>query len=495
METSDLVIGRAPDAVAVLGDNQYANGSLTEFQNAFDLSWGRFLDLIHPVPATTSTSSTRWRAATTPTSERAAGDPAKGYYSWDLGDWHLVALNSDCGTSGCDNLGAGRHGEKTWLDARPRRAPDVVHAGLLAPPAASATPTAATTPAVKPLWQALYPSGADIVLNGHDHGYQRWAPMNAQTARPDPDGPTQFIVGTGGKDISCRSPCPPPAPRSATPPTSACCSSRSPARARTGSWRGDRRHRPRQRTTWCHRPEAKASAPPPSPVARRRCAFDATASADHYGKTLTGFAWDFGDGATGSGQTEATHAYAAPGAYDADAHGHQRARAEGAHAADGSASPRAPADRRRPPAAATGTTDTTASTPATTETTTETAATTPVPPAVASLRAPRIFEAGMTRRSFRRGSSTAFRFRLTADARVRIVIQRRRGRRWSTVAAFTRDARAGRVRAAFDGRVRRRLLAPGAYRAVLTATDATDAARTPSPSRSASPPPRTCVGK
>jgi hypothetical protein len=94
---------------------------------------------------------------------------------------------------------------------------------------------------------------------------------------------------------------------------------------------------------------------------------------------------------------------------------------------------------------------------------------TPVPPMVAALRAPRLFEAGMTRRAFRRGSATAFRYRVSRDARVRLTIQRRRGRRWKDVASFTRSVRAGRVHVPFDGRVRGSLLAPGSYRARLVA--------------------------
>ena len=127
----------------------------------------------------------------------AAGDPAKGYYSYDLGDWHLVALNSECGKAqGC---GAGSPQEQ-WLRA------DLAaheHACTLAywhrPLFSSGEHRGFAD--VRPLWQALYDAGADVVLSGHDHDYERFAPQTAAGAADAARGIRLFVVGTGGRHL------------------------------------------------------------------------------------------------------------------------------------------------------------------------------------------------------------------------------------------------------------------------------------------------------
>ena len=153
--TSDLVISRAPDAVALLGDNQYADGTLGEYQGAFDPSWGRFLDLIHPVPGNHEYAADAHASGYFTYFGARAGDPAKGYYSWDLGDWHLVALNSDCGDSGCGTSVQVSTAEQTWLAADLAANPASCTLAYWHHPLVGDA-NGGDNPAVKPLWQALY---------------------------------------------------------------------------------------------------------------------------------------------------------------------------------------------------------------------------------------------------------------------------------------------------------------------------------------------------
>jgi hypothetical protein len=437
---------------------------------SFDPTWGRFKSLIHPVPGNHEYRTDPTAAGYYQYFGAAAGDPAKGYYSYDIGDWHLVALNSDCGNAGCD--GSGAHvsdAEIAWLQAdlaahRTGCTLAYWHHPLFG------DANGGDNPAVKSLFQAFYASGGDIVLNGHDHAYERWAQQNADGIA-DPKGPTQIVVGTGGDDLL---------PASGQRPLDKYLdASRFGVLFLTlGAARADWRWTTEDGIdrdpggVWCHAPQAIAAADPAAPAATTATTFDAAASTDHYGVALTTYAWDFGDGTSAQG-SKVDHAYATPGTYtavltvtNADGKAGRASRdvvvgppppvttstpaettttASSPPAADGGAAP--PAD----PGAALGL---------------------PLPAAPALAPRLRLFEVGITRRVVRRGTTTAFRYRLSRPARVQIRIQRRVHGRWVTLATFTRNATAGRARAAFDGRVRGRLLAPGSYRASLTATAA-----------------------
>jgi hypothetical protein len=126
----------------------------------------------------------------------AAGDPRHGYYSFDVGpSWHVVALNSNCGVVACD---AGSRQEQ-WLrddlveNARPCTIAFWHHPRFSSGPHGNDA-------TVGPLWDALEEHGADIVLSGHDHGYERFAPQTS-AAVADPNGIRQFVVGTGGRSL------------------------------------------------------------------------------------------------------------------------------------------------------------------------------------------------------------------------------------------------------------------------------------------------------
>ena len=127
-----------------------------------------------------------------------AGDPDRGYYSQDVGGWHLVALNSGngrCRPVQCDRDSA----QVRWLRRDLRRADSRCVLGYWHHPPWSGGQHG-DNGRVRVLWRVLARHGADLVLNGHDHDYERFAPRGASGAAA-PDGVRQFVVGTGGAEL------------------------------------------------------------------------------------------------------------------------------------------------------------------------------------------------------------------------------------------------------------------------------------------------------
>lgn len=188
--TSDAVIGTAPDEVLVLGDSQYETGDLLSHQQVYDPTWGRFKAKTQP-----SVGDHEYQ---TPNATgyfgyfgAAAGDPAKGYYAYDLGSWRLYALNSNCDSVAC----AAGSAQEQWLRGDLAAHPSSCVLAYWHHPLFSSGGSYSRTQA---LWQALYEAGGDLVLTGHEHIYERFAPQNAAGAS-DPKGIREFVVGSGGK--------------------------------------------------------------------------------------------------------------------------------------------------------------------------------------------------------------------------------------------------------------------------------------------------------
>lgn len=183
--------------VATLGDNAYPRGSLGEFMACYDPTWGRHRTRTRPAPGN--------HDYLTPGAEgyysyfgSAVGDPQRGYYSYDVGTWHVVVLNSNCqAVGGCEAGSA----EESWL-----RADLAAHASPCAlaywhHPRFSSGTVHGDQGFVRDLWLALQEHGVEIALTGHEHNYERFAPQDAN-GRADPArGVREFVVGTGGNDV------------------------------------------------------------------------------------------------------------------------------------------------------------------------------------------------------------------------------------------------------------------------------------------------------
>lgn len=195
--TSDLLRSLKPDAVLTLGDNQYEDGALTDFRTYYQPSWGRLEGITRP-SAGNHDYHTRGAAGYFDYFGSAAGDRSKGYYSFDLGAWHLVALNSNCNdiSGGC---GAGSP-QETWLKADlAASAATCTLAYWHHPFYTSGSTHQGDRSRMASIWQDLFDAGAEIVLSGHEHNYERFAPQDANGNVDSARGVVQFVVGTGGK--------------------------------------------------------------------------------------------------------------------------------------------------------------------------------------------------------------------------------------------------------------------------------------------------------
>jgi acid phosphatase type 7 len=191
--TARLVIG-IEGTVLTLGDNAYEDGTAQDFSECYEPSWGQFKERTRPAPGNHD-YETEGASAYFDYFGDAAGQPGKGYYSYDLGQWHIVALNSNCEEVGC---GASSP-QVRWLEADLAKQARPCTLAYFHYPLYSSGEYRPGIHEVKPLWEALHAADADVVLNGHDHNYQRFAPQDPN-GKADPErGLREFVVGTGGR--------------------------------------------------------------------------------------------------------------------------------------------------------------------------------------------------------------------------------------------------------------------------------------------------------
>jgi hypothetical protein len=206
LATSSLLLGAPLAGVLPLGDNQYGCGGYQAFLSSYDPSWGRLKSITHPAIGNHEylTSSDEGSTDCDPTGSAAgyfgyfgaaAGDPSKGYYSYDLAGWHFVVLNSNCAkSSGCY---AGSVQEK-WLKADLAAHPTACTLAYWHHPRFSSV-TSSSAPG--PYFNDLAAAGADVVLTGHVHNYERFAPQNGVGGYDAVGGVREFVVGTGGESL------------------------------------------------------------------------------------------------------------------------------------------------------------------------------------------------------------------------------------------------------------------------------------------------------
>jgi len=193
-EATAKLLDHLDGTVFTLGDNAYEFGSAANFRRCYDPGWGRQLDRTKPVPGNHD-YMTEGAAGYFGYFGSAAGDPAKGWYAYDLGAWRVYVLNSDCALiGGCDSGSPQERWLRQDLAANPR--PCVL--AMWHHPRFSSGPHG-SDPVTADLWTDLYDAGAELILNGHDHDYERFAPQTP-TGRPDSQrGIVEMVVGTGGR--------------------------------------------------------------------------------------------------------------------------------------------------------------------------------------------------------------------------------------------------------------------------------------------------------
>ncbi len=174
-EATAALLGANQGTIIIPGDIAYENGSTADFANCFDPSWGPYKSRMKPVPGNHE-YQTPGATGYYGYFGSAAGDPTKGYYAYNLGAWRMYALNSNCfAIGGC---GAGS-AEEQWLRADLAANPSTCVGAYWHHPLFSSGGEHGSDPLTQALFQALYDANADLVLVGHDHDYERFAPQTA----------------------------------------------------------------------------------------------------------------------------------------------------------------------------------------------------------------------------------------------------------------------------------------------------------------------------
>ena len=202
MATSNLALRLRPNAVVIAGDTQYERGEYADFLQYYAPSWGRLKAISYPavgdheyhVPGAAGYFD-YFNGVGKFTG--SAGDRDKGYYSFDLGAWHLIALNYNCDATG----GCGDGSPQTqWLRADLAAHPAPCTLAYWHRPAFSSGQHGNHS-IYQPFWEALYEHGAELFIAGHSHDYERFAPQTSSGEYDPVRGIREFIVGTGGQRL------------------------------------------------------------------------------------------------------------------------------------------------------------------------------------------------------------------------------------------------------------------------------------------------------
>jgi acid phosphatase type 7 len=198
--TSDLLLNSGLSGFLTLGDEQEEDGTLAKYQAVFHPTWGRAKKLA---------SSVGNHEYLTPGAKGyfdyhngignytgPAGDRDKGYYSFNLGSWHIIALNANCAQVSC----AAGSPQDVWLREDLARNPTKCTMAIMHQPRWSSGP-AGNTGTLHPLVTALYNAKAEVMLGGHNHNYERFARQRPNGSSDSTRGIRQFVVGTGGQSL------------------------------------------------------------------------------------------------------------------------------------------------------------------------------------------------------------------------------------------------------------------------------------------------------
>jgi len=195
------LLEKIPGTVFAAGDLAYESGSDAEFKNCYDATWGKFKERTKPAPGnheyvepTASAYFRYWG--------EQAGPTGKGYYSFDLGAWHVVVLNTNCYAKVLGGCGTGSP-QETWLkeDLAAHPGSCVVAYGHHALFSSGVSKKHAVHPELKQLWEDLYAAHADVILAGHEHSYERFAPQDPEGNADPEHGIREIVVGTGGRSL------------------------------------------------------------------------------------------------------------------------------------------------------------------------------------------------------------------------------------------------------------------------------------------------------
>jgi hypothetical protein len=188
--TAALLDSINPTAVLTAGDNTYDSGTAAQYTQYYDPTWGRHKVKTYPTPGNHE-YQTSGAAGYFGYFGARAGAAGQGYYSYNLGAWHLIALNSEISHSATS-------AQVTWLKNDLAAAGNSCVLAYWHKPRFTAG-NYSDMSEFQPFWDALYAANAEVVVNGHDHNYQRYMPMTPTGVRDDARGIREFVAGTGGR--------------------------------------------------------------------------------------------------------------------------------------------------------------------------------------------------------------------------------------------------------------------------------------------------------
>jgi hypothetical protein len=189
----DDVVAENPSAIVfTTGDNVYPDGAPEEFAQCYDPTWGRHLDRTRPSPGNHDYNTDDATGYFGYFGE-AAGEPGEGYYSYEAGEWQVISLNSNCGEVGCS---AGSP-QEVWLREQLEASDASCTLAYWHHPLFSSGSHGGSD-SVRDLFAALYEGDAEVVITGHDHNYERFAPQDPVGTHDPVRGIREFVVGTGG---------------------------------------------------------------------------------------------------------------------------------------------------------------------------------------------------------------------------------------------------------------------------------------------------------
>jgi len=184
--------------VFAIGDNAYPNGTAANF-TCYDASWGRHKARTYPAVGNHEYDSSGTAASYFNYFGAAAGTAGQGYYSYDLGAWHIVVLNSN----NANVSTAVGSPQETWLKADLAASTKKCQLALFHHPRFYSTTSTSFSPtgSVKPFWDDLYAAGAELIINAHMRDYERFAPQTPAGVADPVNGIRQIIAGTGGENL------------------------------------------------------------------------------------------------------------------------------------------------------------------------------------------------------------------------------------------------------------------------------------------------------
>lgn len=194
-EATAKLLEKIPGTVMAVGDLAYPDGTKENF-DCYDKTWGHVKSRTRPAVGNHEFHSTGAAYYFSYFGD-VAGNSKDGFYSYELGTWHIIVLNSECMEVGGCNAGSR---EEKWLRDDLAAHPSACTLAYWHKPLFSSGGKHGDDPDIRPIWQALYEANADVVVNGHDHDYERFAPQDPDGKADPKRGIREFVAGTGGKN-------------------------------------------------------------------------------------------------------------------------------------------------------------------------------------------------------------------------------------------------------------------------------------------------------